>query len=82
MSVVVSEFKMPNRPAVDNGDNYLPSFVRPITYERYHSDDNKIVLLTYENGKTFILNFNSFAITTKIGDTVYTVSAYGYVVVK
>lgn len=50
--------------------------------QRYHSDDNKIVLLKYENGKTFILNFNSFDITTKIGDVVYTVSAYGYVVIK
>ena len=49
---------------------------------RYYSDDNKIVLLTYENGKTFILNFNNFDITTTINEVVYTVTAYGYVVIK
>ena len=32
--------------------------------------------------KRFILNFNSFAVTTKVGNVVYTVDAYGYVVIK
>ena len=78
---IKATFKMPERPATQ-----APTTPRPVinnrVEERYHSDDNKIVLLTYENGKTFVLNFNSFDITTKIGDVVYTVSAYGYVVIK
>ena len=82
ISVVVSAFEMPKRPADNNVGSYLPIYMVSVKTDRYYSDDNKIVLLTYENGKTFILNFNSFDITTKIGDTVYTVSAYGYVVVK
>lgn len=80
--VVVSEFKMPDRPVTQQPGVTKPSYNTGSSFDRYHSDDNKIVLLTYENGKTFILNFNSFDITTKIGGTVYTVSAYGYVVVK
>ena len=78
---IKATFNMPERPATQ-----APTTPRPVinnrVEERYHSDDNKIVLLTYENGKTFVLNFNSFDITTKIGDVVYTVSAYGYVVIK
>ena len=49
---------------------------------KYISDENKIVLVTYSNGTSFILNFNDYAITTVINDTVYTVNAYGYVVFK
>ncbi len=48
---------------------------------KYTSDDNQIVLVTYENGKSFILNYNNFAITTVVDDVTYTVDGYGYVVV-
>ena len=74
-------FQMPERPATQETTTPKPNVNNGLS-QRYHSDDNKIVLLTYENGKTFILNFNSFDITTKIGDVVYTVSAYDYVVIK
>ena len=50
-------------------------------YTKYTSDDNSIVRVTYENGKTFILNYNSFAITTVVEETTYTVPGYGYVVI-
>jgi len=49
---------------------------------RYISDDNKIILVSYSNGTSFILNFNDYDITTVVNDTVYTVVSYGYVVLK
>ena len=75
------KFQMPERPAEQAPATPRPNVNNGLA-QRYHSDDNKIVLLTYENGKTFILNFNSFDITTKIGNVIYTVSAYDYVVIK
>ena len=51
-------------------------------YTKYTSDDNQIVLVTYDNGTSFILNYNDFAITTVVGGTTYTVDGYGYVVIK
>ena len=50
-------------------------------YTKYTSDDNQIVLVTYENGTSFILNYNNFAITTVVDGTTYTVDGYGYVVI-
>ena len=50
-------------------------------YTKYTSDDNQIVLVTYENGKAFILNYNNFAITTVVDGETYTVDGYGYVVI-
>ncbi len=49
---------------------------------KYASDDNKIAYVTYENGTSFILNFNNYTVTTVVNGTVYTVDAYGYVVIK
>ncbi len=51
-------------------------------YTKYTSDDNSIVLVTYENGTAFILNYNNFAITTVVDGTTYTVDGYGYAVIK
>ena len=81
-SIVVPAFEMPERPAVEPTDKPTSPTYGVNLGDRYHSDDNRIVLLTYENGTTFILNFNSFAVTTTLGDIVYTAPAYGYVVVK
>lgn len=50
-------------------------------YTKYTSDDNSIVRVAYENGKTFILNYNSFAVTTVVDGETYTVAGYGYVVI-
>ena len=50
------------------------------TKSKYASDDNMIAVVTYENGKTFILNFNNYGVTTEYNGVTYTISAYGYVV--
>ena len=51
-------------------------------YTKYTSDDNSIVLVTYENGTSFILNYNNFEITTVVDGVTYNVDGYGYVVLK
>ena len=51
-------------------------------YTKYTSDDNSIVLVTYENGTSFILNYNNFDITTVVNGETYPVAGYGYVVIK
>ncbi len=48
-------------------------------YTKYTSDDNQIVLVTYEGGTSFILNYNNFEITTVVDGTEYTVPGYGFV---
>ena len=50
------------------------------TKSKYASDNNMIAVVTYENGKTFILNFNNYSVTTEYNGVTYTISAYGYVV--
>ena len=37
---------------------------------------------TFDNGKEFLLNFNDYRVVVKLGEEVYTLEAYGYVVVK
>ena len=49
-------------------------------YTKYTSDDNSIVRVTYENGTSFILNYNNFAVTVE--GVAETIPAYGYVVIK
>lgn len=51
-------------------------------YTKYTSDDSSIVLVTYENGKRFILNYNNFDVTTVVDGETYTVGSYGYVVIR
>ena len=51
-------------------------------YTKYTSDDNSIVLVTYENGVSFILNYNNFDVTTVVDGITYKVDGYGYVVLK
>ena len=51
-------------------------------YTKYTSDDNSIVLVTYESGKRFILNYNNFDITTVVDGKTYTVGNYGYAVIQ
>ena len=51
-----------------------------------YSIDNKIACVTYgeENTpyKTFILNFNDYAVQTTYNGVTYTIEAYGYVVIQ
>ncbi len=62
-------------PEEEEDDNGYP-------YTKYTSDENKIVLVTYENGTSFILNFNNYAVTTVINGVSYTVDGYSYVIFK
>ena len=48
---------------------------------KYASDDNKIAYVEYENGVAFLLNFNNYAVRTEFNGTVYTISAYDYLVI-
>ncbi len=48
-------------------------------YTKYTSDENKIVLVTYDNGTSFILNFNNYAVTAVVNGVSYTVDGYSYI---
>ena len=57
---------------------------------RYLSDDGRIVSVTYGDKnadgsysayKTFILNYNNFAVSVEYAGVTYTIPAYGYVIV-
>ena len=45
----------------------------------YTLDDGMIVMVTYENGVSIILNYNVYAVTVTLNGTTYTLDAYGYV---
>ena len=50
-------------------------------YTKYTSDDGMIVKVTFENGYSFILNYNIFAVTVlETGDVV--IPSLGYVVLN
>ncbi len=51
-------------------------------YTKYTSDDGRIVKVTYEGGKSFILNYNSFEITVEDNGKTYTIGALDFVKVK
>lgn len=45
--------------------------------DRYLEDSGNIILLTYENGKTFILNYNSFDVKVTVDGVEYVVKKCG-----
>ena len=51
-------------------------------FDKYAAATNSIVHETYENGTSFVLNFNNYAVKVKIGEVYYTVDAYGYIVIS
>ena len=51
-------------------------------YDKYAVTDSTIVYEQYSNGKTFVLNFNDFAVKVQVNGTFYTVAAYGYIEIK
>ena len=59
-------------------------------YTKYTNDNGNIVAVTYggKNGndsdpcRTFILNYNYFAVTVVVGDITYTIPAFEYVVIN
>ncbi len=70
----ISGYVAPEKDVEEETDEY--------EYTKYTSDNNQIVLVTYDNGTSFILNYNDFAITTTVNGTDYTVDGYGYAVIK
>ena len=53
-----------------------------VTLPKYSSDTNKIVYEVYENGTTFLLNFNNYKVTVEINKVTYVIEAYGYVILS
>jgi hypothetical protein len=62
-------------------------------FDRYHVDNNKIVVVTYGDRdfntygvktayKTFILNYNTFAVFVEYDNIKYTIPSGGYVVIN
>ena len=51
-------------------------------YNKYAASEATIVYEQYSNGKTFVLNFNNFAVKVQINGVSYTVAAYGYIEIK
>ncbi|MCD7712082.1 MAG: DUF5696 domain-containing protein, partial [Firmicutes bacterium] len=51
------------------------------TTSKYIVDDGSVVLVTYENGRSFILNYNNFQIKVTVNGTEYTIGAYDYEVI-
>ncbi len=45
----------------------------------YTSDIDNIVIVTYENGTRFILNYNIYTVDVRIDGVVYEIEKYGYV---
>lgn len=45
--------------------------------DKYVEDSGNIILLTYENGKTFILNYNAFDVEVTVNGVKYTVEKCG-----
>ena len=51
-------------------------------YTKYTSDDGRIVKVTYEGNKAFILNYNNFDITVVDDGVTYSIEALGFAKVK
>ena len=51
-------------------------------YNKYATTGTSIVYEQYSNGKTFVLNFNNFAVKVTIDGVSYTIDAYDYIEIK
>ncbi len=47
-------------------------------HTKYTLDDGLIVMVTYEGGTSFILNYNVYAVTVTLDGVTYTIDSYGY----
>lgn len=52
------------------------------SFDKYAAAKNSIVYEIYGNGKSFVLNFNNYAVKVKVGDAYYTIGAYSYIILK
>ncbi len=50
-------------------------------FNPYLSDDGRVVKVTYEGGKTFLLNYNNFAVDVICDDVLYTLDPVNYTVI-
>ena len=63
-------------------EEQVVNIAKPVPNTRkYESDNNMIVHQTFDNGKEFILNFNDYRVVVELGGKVYTIEAYGFVVI-
>ena len=53
-----------------DGDDYKAT--------KYTIDDGSVVLVSYEGGHSFILNYNVYSVDVTIGGQTYTIDQYGY----
>ena len=64
------------------GEEIAPFEYKQFTYN-YSLDltvsDGTIVYMTYENGISFVLNYNAFAVQVEIGDATYEVDAFSFI---
>ena len=59
-----------------------PKAEATVEYNKYAAAYATIVYEQFSNGKTFILNFNNFAVKVNVNGISYTIAAYGYVEIK
>ena len=65
------------------GGNSASGIETQTTDTKYASDSNKIVYEVFENGTILLLNFNNYAVSVTLDNgEVYTIGAYGYIVLK
>lgn len=57
-----------------DGDDYVKT--------KYTLDDGMIVMVSYEGGTSFILNYNIYTVQVRMNGTVYTIEPYGYQLIK
>ena len=50
-------------------------------FNKYAVSTNSVVYEKFENGTTFVLNFNNYSIKVFVDGAYYTVGAYGYIVI-
>ena len=75
---------------IDDGKNDETTDEEVDKYDKYHVDNNKIVVVTYGDRdektgvktayKTFILNYNTFSVVVEYDNVKYTIPSGGYVV--
>jgi hypothetical protein len=52
-----------------------------VAFNKYEVAQNSVVYEKYSNGRTFVLNFNNYAIKVQLDGVSYTIGAYGYIVI-
>ncbi len=76
IDAVPYEYVANNDGATDGSDADAEKTTVPA---KYQSDDNMISYVEYENGISFLLNFNNYTVKVELDGTVYTIDEYGYV---